>query len=335
MLRGAIIGVGKIAETGHFPAYIQSSKELDIEIIALVDKSEERLECAKRYFPQANIYNSIEELFADKEVDFVDICLPPFLHKEAIEKCAAKNIHILCEKPLCSDYKDLKEISEALEDKDIVFMPCHQYKYAPVWKEFIKAAETINEKKIFLQFNVIRLNADNGFDNANPNWRTDSKLSGGGISVDTGAHYFYLIKEILGVPYKLFANLYNLKHKDYNAEDSAFITVDMEKGIAQINLTWAGCKRYNSAMLICDELSLFYDGKSIRKIQDGEESIIDVPDMSDKRVYASLYSELIKDFTQRINSRNFSNEGLEEVALVMNMLEMTKQSNFYQNSMHL
>lgn len=45
-------------------------------------------------------YENMEELFADANVDLVDICLPPALHVPAICAAAQAGKHVFCEKPL-------------------------------------------------------------------------------------------------------------------------------------------------------------------------------------------------------------------------------------------
>ena len=240
MIKGAIIGAGKIAETGHYPAYLSEALVGKIEIVALADVSEERPFRGKRVLSKRSIYNSFDDLLSFEQLDFIDICVPPHLHKAIIKKCAAKNLHILCEKPLAHNIDDAQIIKHQLQYKEIVYMPCHQYKYAPVWKLFNEYAKKINDTKMYLQFDVIRLKADSGFDSSNPNWRTNNgAISGGGITVDTGAHYFYLILEMLGLPKSVFANMTRLKHFEYRVEDTSLVQITSEKGIAQVNLTWA------------------------------------------------------------------------------------------------
>ena len=327
MINGAIIGAGKIAETGHFPAYLSEQMKFKLNITAIVDQSSERLEKAKKYFPNANLYSTIDELLSKEKIDFVDICTPPHIHKEIIAKCASENIHILCEKPLSNFIDDSSYIEQIVNSGNIVFVPCHQYKYAMIWKFFNKMAHNISDSKLYLQFDVIRLKADSSFDTNNPDWRVNSGISGGGISVDTGVHYFYLILNMLGLPKNIFANLLTLKHHQYGVEDSAFVQVEFEKGLAQINLTWAGNKRYNSAMLVSSEAGLFYNGKELKLTDKDGEIIIPAPDMSDKSVYVSLYIELLTEFYNRIINKNYSLDLLEESINTMKILDYAKKSN--------
>ena len=254
--------------------------------------------------------------------------MPPHLHKAIIKKCAAKNLHILCEKPLAHNIDDAQIIKHQLQYKEIVYMPCHQYKYAPVWKLFNEYAKKINDTKMYLQFDVIRLKADSGFDSSNPNWRTNNgAISGGGITVDTGAHYFYLILEMLGLPKSVFANMTRLKHFEYRVEDTSLVQITSEKGIAQVNLTWAGNKRFNSASLVSSSASLFYDGKEIKVLDGDGERTIAVPDMSDKKTYISLFTELFSEFENRISTKNYSNDLLIESTNAMQILDLCKKSN--------
>jgi predicted dehydrogenase len=50
-------------------------------------------------------YHKPEELFADPNVDLVDICLPTYVHAEYVIKALTAGKHVLCEKPMALDLR--------------------------------------------------------------------------------------------------------------------------------------------------------------------------------------------------------------------------------------
>jgi predicted dehydrogenase len=319
MLKGGLIGTGKIALTGHMPAYEKLKEKL--RITAACDVLPESREMFSKQFPGIPVYNTAEELLESEELDFIDICTPPALRKEQISLGVKNGLAILCEKPFSISEEDALEQKLMLEKHDRVFMSCHQYRYSPIWKHFERiAGASRDSSKKMLQFNVYRTEADTSF-SLNPLWRIEPKISGGGIIADTGVHYLNLSLWMMGKPVKLFANISNLKHKEYNVEDTAVIVIESERGITGINLTWAADRRDNSAKIISGNESLFYNGTELIKYEDGKKKIMQVPDASDKSTYVSLYISLLKEFVKRINDntncRDLIDEAYNSILLLM------------------
>jgi predicted dehydrogenase len=328
MLNGAIIGLGKIAQMAHIPAYLNYKFKDKIRITAGVDISENNRSILKKLFPEASVYPTIEEMYSNNNIDFIDICVPPLLHKKYIIFALKNNINVLCEKPFTSKLSEAKYLKNLLLNSDIVYYPVHQYKYSPIWKLFKKViVNSINANKIFLQFNVYRMSADLGFDNNLPSWRTNKNISGGGILADTGSHYLYLVNWLLGKPLNITSLNYKLKKKPYKVEDTTMTIMNSRKGIAEINLTWAADKRMNTAYMSDGIKSLYYDGSKLTLSDNGESKNIDVPNASDKNTYITLYEDLITDFIKEINSKRTNEKMVIESLNVIKMLDYCYKSS--------
>ncbi len=329
MLRGALIGLGNIAVRGHVPAYLtDSSVRGKMQIAAVMDVVEQNREKAHEHLPGAKFYTDVQTLLSSEKLDFVDVCTPPHTHAQYIEACAAKGIHILCEKPLVSTMDAVLGIQQSLAKRNVAFVPCHQYKYSPLWKtihDMIVSGElgTIATA----QFNVYRMYADSGTAAWNPQWRTNKAQSGGGILVDTGAHYFYLAQYFFGIPKNVSAMLRTLKHKDYGVEDTALVELEYENTVMQVNLTWAASQRANSVFIAGSKGSLMYDGVRMLHTTAGGVKEIPMPDVSDKKQYISWYASLFESFHDRIISQNTSDDLFREAVNVMKLLEMSYRSS--------
>ncbi|HUL45104.1 MAG TPA: Gfo/Idh/MocA family oxidoreductase [Bacteroidota bacterium] len=328
MLRGAIVGFGNIAVRGHVPAYKHDFVCRDMEITAVLDVVEQSHPRVAEALPGARFYTDIDALFSREQLDFVDICTPPHTHAECIRAAVSKNIHVLCEKPLAEKFETAKQIDAAIRGAGITFVPCHQYKYSPLWSTI---GELIHSGVLgavtLAQFNVYRMHADTGTAGWKPEWRTNKTHSGGGILVDTGAHYYYLAQYFFGMPQKISALLRSIKHREYGVEDTAVVTLEYPALLMQLTLTWAASNRANSVYIAGTSGSLSYDGSRLLHTTEQGTRQIPMPDVSDKNQYIEWYAKLFQEFARRVNGKIVTTDLLEESVNVMNMLEVSYRSS--------
>ncbi|MDD3559294.1 MAG: Gfo/Idh/MocA family oxidoreductase [Melioribacteraceae bacterium] len=328
MFKGAIIGFGKIARTSHFAAFQDIRLKDKVMITSAVEIDDNIRESSQKEFPNLKFYKTLDELFGNEKPDFVDIAVPPKFHKEIIEQALDKNLHIICEKPFTLSAKEAEELYRKINSSDILFVPCHQYKYSGVWGEFKNFINHLNDDdKVFIQFNIFRSGADPGLKPDGNPWRLNKEISGGGILSDTGFHYLYLSNWLLKNPLRITTINNNLAHPNNQIEDTSQVILEYEKGTVQINLTWVFHSRRNEAKLISKKGSLFYNGKNflIKNIYDSEEQIT-VPDISDKSHYTGLYADLFSDFLNALESKNYFKDGVIEAYNAITLLTKCYQS---------
>jgi UDP-N-acetyl-2-amino-2-deoxyglucuronate dehydrogenase len=328
MLKGAIVGFGKIAQSSHVKAFFNEALKNKAQIVAVVEPLKENCEQGKRDFPSLKFYSSTEDLFSKEEIDFIDITAPPKFHSSLIKEGIKNKVHILCEKPFTLTLDEAKETYNLLKESGLVFIPCHQYRYSPTWQNFKTFLDKNDPKsKTLLQFNVFRMQADQGGTAFQPGWRTDKSLSGGGILADTGVHYLYLANWLCGKPLKVTAKAFNLNHPEYSVEDTAVVNLEFEKAFAEITLTWGADRRVNTAHAVSNDGSLSYDGSTqLKKYSAKGEEIIAVPEASDKSHYFSLYISLINEFISKIQNRESSEDFKKEAFTSIQLLEKCYES---------
>src|SRR6185295_5651665 len=107
--RGAIVGFGQVAEHGHWPAFAASDS---FEIVAVVERSAARRAVATRLNPGVRAVASLDEI-TDAEIDFVDICTPPALHKAPMLAALERGWHVICEKPFLLEHAAFDAVGQA------------------------------------------------------------------------------------------------------------------------------------------------------------------------------------------------------------------------------
>ncbi|NCQ19189.1 MAG: hypothetical protein COZ80_05525 [Ignavibacteria bacterium CG_4_8_14_3_um_filter_37_9] len=328
MIKGAIVGFGKIARTNHLEAFQSEELQRSFDITSAVELDTNTRERCRKEYSRINFYESLDEMYSNDKVDFIDITTPPKYHKEIIEWAVAKKLNIICEKPFTLSYREAEELYNKLNDSNILFTPCHQYKYSPLWSEFKSLLDELDKDvKVFLQFNVFRTGADPGLNTNVSPWRLNKEISGGGILSDTGFHYLYLSNWLLGKPRKVTTINHNLAHSSFQVEDTSQVILEYDRGTIQINLTWAYHGRRNEAKLISKTGSIFYDGSNyLIKNFNGKEEKISVPDASDKSHYTSLYAKLFSDFAKEVQKKNFHKKGLQDAYNTIYLLDKCYES---------
>lgn len=333
-LRGALIGLGNIALRGHVPAYRHPGASGELGITSAFDIAPAAAGICRTELPGVKFYGDLGELLAAERPDFLDICTPPHTHAGYIRAGAEAGAHILCEKPLADRFDAIDRVVGALAGKEVVFVPCHQYRYSPLWSSVASVIAGGRIGRVALaHFSVYRTQADAGSPAGDPAWRTDRAQSGGGILADTGAHYFYLVQQMFGLPVSVYADLRTLRHETYGVEDTALVTLDYDNLAVQISLTWAADSRANAMVITGSEGSLRYDGsRLVLTTRTGAEEL-PMPDVSDKTQYVGWYAALLGEFSGRIRARNYADDLLRESMNVMKLLDLSYRSGAERKSL--
>ncbi|HVN49271.1 MAG TPA: Gfo/Idh/MocA family oxidoreductase [Bacteroidota bacterium] len=328
MIRGIILGMGKIAQTGHMPAYHSAALEQSISIAAAVEPNLQSRAIALQQFPQLKFYDTLEQALNHEQADFVDICTPPHTHSAFIAQLLSHQQNILCEKPFAIDEPSARMLAALLKSRsDVIFMGCHQYRFSPVWKQFYDFKKTFSEHDRFvLQFDVYRTEADPGLKIGSEVWRTDKKISGGGILADTGVHYLYLCYWLFGKPLAITARTQTLLYTNSSIEDTANVVLEYPSGVAQINLTWAADRRSNSARFMTRKKSLQYDGTSLVRFTNDASEALQVPSASDKSTYITMYADLFQEFAQQVEQKKQRQDWIDEAYESVRMLQTSYES---------
>lgn len=89
---------------------------------AIASRSFERAQTFAKEHNIPVVYGSYDDLLDNKEIDAVYIPLPAALHEEYTIKAAQKGLHVLCEKPLTTDYHAAKRMAEACQQAGVQLM---------------------------------------------------------------------------------------------------------------------------------------------------------------------------------------------------------------------
>ena len=314
--RGALIGAGGIARTAHLPGFEAVAPR--IEIVAALDSD-----------PNVGpidglpLFRDQPSLLAAGRLDFIDVCTPPSSHLPLALWALENGLHVLCEKPVAVTRADADTLATAARKAGRVVIPCHQYRFNPVWRQI---GEWVREGAIghwhLAELSVYRLQADGG---PQP-WRSLRADSSGGILLDHGTHLLYSLFDLGGEPRTVQAWTGRLRHREYEVEDTAHLLIGFADRIATVLLTWAAGHRENRVRIIGERGTIDWHGGTLSLERAGEpRQEVDYSAQLDKRSYAGWFAGLFGAFADAMD-RGEADEALADITRVAAVLEAAYES---------
>jgi len=206
--RGAFIGaVHRMA----------SAIDGEIELVAGAFSSNPRkskLSGKDFYLDSKRVYKSYEEMIikekalpTDVRIDFVSIVTPNHMHYGPAKMALENGFHVICDKPLCFNMKEAKELQQLVKKTKLIFALTHNYTGYPMVKEakdMVKTGKIGKVRKVVVEYPqgwlptlVEKTNQKQAA------WRTDPKKSGiAGSMGDIGTHAENLAEYITGLKIK-------------------------------------------------------------------------------------------------------------------------------------
>lgn len=300
-MRGAIIGFGEVAQKAHVPAFLERPA---FSLTAIADPAEARRRAAADMLPSARLYDSIEDLLSgEKNLDFIVLCTPPFLHGRQVREALDKGLHVLCEKPLTLDPAELEEIEDLAARRDRAVYTVHNWAFSPIWRQ---AWETLESGALgqarHAELHVLRSRPAAG---ALPgNWRTDPALSGGGILVDHGWHNLYLLRRLLGGQDAELGSC-RLLSGPSGADEEATLLLASAGATAVVHLTWRASERFNWALAYGSRgvLEIRDDLLLVRRAGEEERSFRFPEKLSAGSAHPSWNAAMLDDFRAEVEGR--------------------------------
>ncbi len=195
-------GAGRATEL-HMNALLRFS-EFPVRYKRIIARREEQVEAMRKRYGFEIGSTDFEDLLNDEEIDVIDICTPPYVHEEMIEKALKAGKHVICEKPLTGYFgmpgdvapigdtvskavmyeniiKSLERLRTIVEESGKKFMYAENFIYAPA---IVKAAEIIKAKKSKILF----AKGEESLKGSSSPVAGEWCKTGGGTFVRTGAH---------------------------------------------------------------------------------------------------------------------------------------------------
>ncbi|WP_028784328.1 Gfo/Idh/MocA family protein [Thalassobacillus devorans] len=127
MVRFGIIGTNFITER-----LLEDVKDYeDFQLTAVYSRTKERAEEFAERFGAEEVYVSVEEMAKSNKVDAVYIASPNSFHAQQAITVMEQGKHVLCEKPMASNAKEVEAMVEAAKKNEVLLMEAMKNTFLP------------------------------------------------------------------------------------------------------------------------------------------------------------------------------------------------------------
>ena len=204
MLKGGLIGFGGIARA-HRKGYLNLEKLGKASLVAACDINPDAFqrkikinidEGSVKAAEHIHFYTDVDEMLRGESLDFIDICVPSFLHSKITVDMLRRGYPVLCEKPMALTSRDCDEMIRASEESGKALMIGQCLRFHPAYN-FVKDAIDGNRfgKLVSAFFSRISAPPVWGWEN----WFMTPERSGGCIT-DLHIHDVDMIRYLFGEP---------------------------------------------------------------------------------------------------------------------------------------
>ena len=186
-LNWAVLGTGVIANE-----MAQALVKMNKRLYAVANRTHQKaLDFAERYGVQ-KVYDQIDEVFEDEAVDIIYITSPHNTHYEFMKKALEHGKHILVEKSITLNSRELDEMIELAAEKKLVLAEAMTIWHMPIYKklwEIVQSGQLGKVQIITMNFGSFKeYNMSNRFFNMN--------LAGGAM-LDIGVYALSIVRSFM------------------------------------------------------------------------------------------------------------------------------------------
>ena len=230
-LRYGVIGTGMmgrehVANISHLPG---------ARVTALADPDPASLEAAGALAPAAVRFSDDGDLLASGLCDAIVVATPNMTHAAVLECLLGTDLHVLVEKPLCSDVESCRRVLEAAEDHRGLVWVGLEYRYMAPFARLIDEVHAGTAGRVRMvslrehRFPFLEKVGD---------WNRFAANTGGTL-VEKCCHFFDLMNQVMpGRPERVYASgsqMVNHLDENYGGRtpdiiDSAYVVVDYDDG---------------------------------------------------------------------------------------------------------
>lgn len=182
--RWATLGCGVIANQLAQALQAQGSS-----LYSVANRTHDKAVAFAEKYGIGKVYEDIDEVFTDENVDIIYISTPHNTHIKYLRKALAAGKHVLCEKSITLNSQELEEAIKLAEDNHVILAEAMTIYHMPVYKKLneIIASGALGELKL-LQMNF------GSYKEYDMNNRFFNRNLAGGVMLDIGVYALSFVR---------------------------------------------------------------------------------------------------------------------------------------------
>ena len=320
----AIIGCGGMAN-GHLNAYltIHQTAPGEVELVAMCDEVKDRADAFAERVKEVTgkkpaVFDDTDTMLATADLDGVDICTSHAHHHINAIKCLNNGVNVMIEKPMGVTVKASHAIINAAKENNKIAATAENIRRMPSRRT---AEWLMNEKQMLgdlWTFSAQHASYREPNPESDWHWRLDLTLGGGGMVMDSGAHYCDTLRYLFGDPSTVYARVCQFEDLRVTKageivkneqEDTWVATINFKSGVIGLwTCTWAAIGHgFNHVVYYGSEGCLLDDGDIFHGPFDGAEVILkDGTHYSMESLIADYMESLSDEEKSRLFPHNFT-----------------------------
>ncbi len=243
-VRLGIIGYGNMG-TPTAKEIIIDKQCPEVEVTAICDLKQERLDAAKEVFKDVEgieYYTDVDTMLSAGVVDAVYIAVPHYDHPVVAMKAFEKGIHVILEKPAGVYTKAVREMNAAAEKAGVKFGIMFQCRTNPLFR---KMKEILSSGK-YGQIRSVNwlittwFRSQQYYDSGA--WRATWAGEGGGVLLNQCPHQLDLLQWFCGMPEEIYAKCSVAQWHDVEIEDDVVAVLKYKNGAMGSFITSTGIR---------------------------------------------------------------------------------------------
>ena len=233
-----IIGCGNMGRT-HADS-IKAGKIPNMELCAVCDIDERKLEKVSDTYPDVAVFNDVEEMYNSGLIDSVLIAVPHYDHAKYAIMGFDYGLNVLVEKPAGVYTSQVKEMNDAAAKSDKVFGIMYNMRTNPAYrrlKKLVEDGELGHIKRI--TWIITTWYRPQPYHDSSA-WRSTWKGEGGGTLINQNPHQIDLWQWMFGMPDRVYARASYGKFYDIEVEDEVVAMLDYDNGTIGQYITSTG-----------------------------------------------------------------------------------------------
>jgi predicted dehydrogenase len=122
-----IVGAGAIVESCHLPAYQMAG----FQVVGITDVDPVKAQRLAAAFDIRETFTTLEQLLKHPDIEVVDVAVPAAYQPDIVEQVVSAGKHVLCQKPLASNYAQARRIADAVRRAGVRGAVNQQMRWSP------------------------------------------------------------------------------------------------------------------------------------------------------------------------------------------------------------